>query len=80
MNSESSLVMEIWEAVRDFVPASKRTDVAVSVLRSVQEFGLEANDLNDLLDEDEHLNAAHKIVFNNEHDDEEDDEEFNPDW
>jgi hypothetical protein len=72
MNSESSLVMEVWEAVRDFVPSAKRTDVAVSILRSVEEFGLGARDLTDLLDEDENLTAAHGIVFGSDEEREED--------
>lgn len=73
--------MEIWEAVRDFIPSSKRTDVAVSIIRSVEEFGIISSDLRDLLDEDEHLTSAYKIVFDgDDEEEEEDDSELDENW
>lgn len=76
MKVESSFIFEIWEAVRDFVPAARRTETAVSILRSCEEFGLESNDLVDILDEDDALTAAFKIVFGLEEDEDEDDERY----
>lgn len=78
MNSESTLVLEIWELVRDSLPVSRRTDIAVSILRAFEEFGFESEDLNHLQDEDEYLTAAHRVVFGGE--DEEEDQGYGEDW
>jgi hypothetical protein len=71
VNSESSLVLELWELVRDGIPSARRADLALSMLRSFEEFGFEAKDLADLLDEDDHLTAAYRALFG--HDGDEDD-------
>lgn len=72
MKSESNLVMEIWELVRDYVPASRRTDTALSILRAFEEYGMEADDLADILDEDDSLTAAYRECFGDVEDDLED--------
>jgi len=82
MNSESSLVMELWEQIKEFVPAARRTDTAITILRSFEEFGFTDSDLKDLVDEDDNVTAAYRIVFDTvEYDDgwrgEEDDLERN---
>lgn len=74
MNSESSLVFEVWELVRDQLAPNRRSDTAISLLRAFEEFGFEGNDLTDVLEEDEHLTAAHKVVFGGEDEDVEEDE------
>ncbi len=74
MKSESSLVIELWELVRDFIPISRRPDVALSVLRSFEEYGFESADLSDILDEDESLTAAYRECFDIEDEEIEDDE------
>lgn len=71
MKAESSFLLEVWEAVRDFIPAARRNDTAITILRSCEEFGMESNDLVDLIDEDDALTAAYKIVFGLEEDEEE---------
>ena len=72
------MAMEIWDTVRDFLPAGKRGDIAVSLFRSLQEYGFDGKDLNDLLDEDEHLTAAHKVVFGTDFEEHEEDSDAEP--
>jgi hypothetical protein len=74
MKSESNLVMEIWEMFRDYVPHSRRTDTALGLLRAFEEYGFEADDLADVLDEDDSLTAAYRECFDIEDDEAEDDE------
>lgn len=68
MKIESNLTMELWEIVKDYVPASQRTDVAISILKSLEDFGFDANDLTDILDEDDHLTSAYRAIFGGDED------------
>ena len=64
MSDESQLVIEIWEAVRDVVSASKRQETATSIVRAFSESGgYEASDLFDVADEDNYLAVAYKEVY-----------------
>jgi hypothetical protein len=63
MNSESRLILENWETVRDFVPANKRLDVAIQWLRSFEEFGVDPGDFHDLVGEDKILEEAYHVLF-----------------
>lgn len=69
------LALAIWEAVREELPASKRAEVAEAMLRAFQEYGAEAHDLSELLDEDSIIVEAYKQVFHDDLMDDEDDEE-----
>lgn len=69
MKSESNLVFEIWDLVRDSIPAARRNDVAITILRHFEEYGFQSEDLEDILDEDDHLTVAFRMVFGNEADD-----------
>lgn len=63
MKSESTLIIETWEVVRDYVPSGKRTDVAMSFLRCFEEYGFEPSDLEDIIDEDDSLTAAYRLLW-----------------
>jgi hypothetical protein len=75
MSNEAQMVVEIWDAVRDFVPASKRTDVAELILKAAAEYGFEAAGLADVVEEDSDLEDAYKTVFDLEEDEEDIEEE-----
>ncbi len=78
MKSESNLVMQVWETVRDHLPAQHRVTLAISLMKHFQEFGFEREDFVDVLDEDEALTAAFRELFEDETDDYED--EFENDY
>jgi hypothetical protein len=70
------LVIEIWDHVREHVAASKRTEVAVCLLRAFRDFGFEGSDVAEVTEEDIHLMYAYHDVFENiEPDDEDEDED-----
>jgi hypothetical protein len=75
MNSECQLVLEIWELVRDHVAPARRLEIAAGLLRAVAEYGFEAKDLYDIIDEDSMLAKAFAETFDEEID-EEDEENF----
>jgi len=62
MNSESSLVLELWENVRDLIPPTKRLETATSMIRSFVEYGFDARDLRDVVDEEPYLTRAYRDV------------------
>jgi hypothetical protein len=76
MSSEAQMVFEIWDAVRDFVPVSKRLDVAETIVKAMSEYGFEAADLAEIVDEDDDLAEAYQVVFSDrDYDDEIEEEE-----
>lgn len=76
MNSESRLILELWETVRDTIPAPKRTDVALNWLRSCEEYGFDSVDLGDLVGEDKNLEEAFNLLYDEEEDDDDQDYEY----
>lgn len=76
-SSESRLILELWENVRDQLPAAKRTDVAVVWIRAFEDYGFEPEDMADLIGEDRNLEEAFQLLYG---DDEEDfDEDYDDD-
>lgn len=73
MKVESSFLLEVWEITRDFIPAGRKLDTAVSLIRSFEEFGMDNNDLVDVIDEDDILTSAYKLVFGLDHEDTDED-------
>jgi hypothetical protein len=63
MNRESRLILEVWEMTRDYLPAPKRTDIAVTLLRSFEEYGMDPGDFADLKGEDKHLEDAFDTLY-----------------
>jgi hypothetical protein len=63
MNSEARLISEIWETVRDSIPAPKRQDVAQQHLRLYEEYGFDIEDMADLIGEDKYLEEAYKTLY-----------------
>lgn len=76
MKSESNLVIEVWEQVRDYLPANRRHDAAVGILRAFTEYGFEQDDLSDIIDEDDILTAAYNDFFDVREDDDEEGDAF----
>ena len=70
MNSESKLVVELWDYFRDMIGASKRADAALHLLRLFQEYGIEV-DQSEIEGECEYLDDAISALL--------DDEEGDPD-
>lgn len=61
MNSESKLVVELWDYFRDLLPAGKRQAAVTHLLRLFEEYGIEI-DHHDLEGECEYLDEAIEIV------------------
>jgi len=63
MSSEAQLLNEIWEAVRDVLPAKARGDAALGIIRAMAVYGFEPVDLVSAADEDNDLTAAYNEVY-----------------
>lgn len=75
MKSESQLVIELWDLVRDQIQPARRLETATSFLRAFEEFGMDERDLQDVLDEDPYLTRAYREVFDVEEDQQNDEED-----
>ena len=62
MSSESELVLNVWEAVRDHLPHAKRPEIARDVLYAFAEW-FDAGELASIIDEDPDLRDAYDEVF-----------------
>lgn len=63
MNSEARLISEIWETVRDIIPAPKRQEIAQQHLRAFEEYGFDPEEMADLIGEDKYLEEAYKTLY-----------------
>lgn len=70
MKSESKLFIDLWDHVRDSIPAPKRTDVAFSMLQTFIDHGHDLTDFADITDEDTALARAYDLL--NDEDEDED--------
>lgn len=71
MDSDSKLILEAWEAVRESIPAARREDAVHKLLKVFEEYGIDI-DAGELEGEDTHLDAA--LESHREHRDDEDSE------
>ena len=75
MNSESKVVVEIWDLVRDLLPASRRLEIAIAILRSFEEYGFDNRDIQDIIDEDVYLTRAYADLYGDDEEEEYDEDE-----
>jgi hypothetical protein len=68
MNSESKLVVELWDYFRDMIGASKRQDAALHLLRLFQEYGIEVEQ-SEIEGECEYLDEAIEALLEDEDED-----------
>jgi len=68
MNSESKVLVELWDLVRDHVPTGRRLDIAISFIRVFEEFGFDERDLQDIVDHDRYLGRAYDDLYGEDHD------------
>jgi len=74
MNSESKVVAELWDLVRDHIPSPRRLEMAIAFLRAFEEYGFDSRDMIDIMDEDQYLCRAFADLYDVGDEDEEDDE------
>lgn len=70
MKQESMIIIELWDLVRDTIPASQRLDIAISFLKAFEEYGFDSKDMQDITDEDTHLKRAYDDLFHDEEEEE----------
>jgi hypothetical protein len=76
---EAELALELWNAVRDFIPASKRDAVAEEFLSKFENFGVNPEELADVVEEDRNLSNAFEELYGGEIDvdfDEDEDDDY----
>jgi len=74
MKQESMMIVELWDLVRDSIPASQRLDVAISFLKTFEEYGFDSKDMQDITDEDLYLKRAYDDLYHEDDEEEEDDD------
>jgi hypothetical protein len=74
MNSETKLILEIWDSFRDLIQSSRREDAALSLLRIFSEYEMDVVH-SDLEGEDVYLDKA-IAAYEEDVDEESDEEEF----
>ena len=75
MNDTSQLILDIWETVRDYLTAPKRTEVAHGIMTACLEHGFETVDVAPVVDEDPDLaEAFYDVYHDGEHPDDDDDD------
>jgi hypothetical protein len=73
MSSDSKLIVEVWDTIRDIIPAGKRDDAALRILRLFEEYGFEIQEAEG---EDKILDEALELLREDEDEDEVDELNF----
>jgi hypothetical protein len=60
MDISESTILEIWELFGELTPYAKRNDMAIRYLKIFIDQELDLDDLDDIRDQDEHLDHAIK--------------------
>ena len=68
MEIDAKTVMDLWESVKDFVPANKREECAHSFLSVFVDNDIEIEDVEELHGVDDDLDTALEELFEDEFD------------
>jgi hypothetical protein len=71
MEIHAATVVEIWEAVRDLIPAKQRGGAILSILEILVESDVEIDDMEELKGVDDDMDDAIVEVFGDDDEDEE---------
>lgn len=63
MKQESMLIIELWDLVRDTIPAGQRLEIAISFLKAFEEYGFDSKDMQDITDDDAYLKRAYDDLY-----------------
>lgn len=69
MELDAKTVLDLWECVKEFVPANKREELAISFLTVFVDNDVEIEDLEDLKGADHDLDNALDDVYEDEFED-----------
>ena len=58
MEIDAKIIAELWETVKDLIPAGKRDDVALEFIGVFEENDVEIHDLDSLRGADDSLDSA----------------------
>ncbi len=58
MEIDAKLIAELWETVKDLIPASKRDDVALEFMSVFEDNDVEIHDMDALRGADDSLDSA----------------------
>lgn len=60
---EVEMFLELWDSVKDFIPAKSRDDVAEEFLGTLANFGVDPKELSIIAEEDRNLHNAFESLF-----------------
>ena len=75
MTIESSLVLEIWEILNEYLPNSKKEEAAVKLLLVFENYSLERRDFETIRGEDNYIDAAIDSIYDEEESEDIDEED-----
>lgn len=71
MEIDSEVIAELWNCVRDYVPANRRNELITAMLEVFLDNEIDINDLDDIKGVDDDLDEAIEEVFGDVDTDEE---------
>ena len=69
MTNEVEVFLELWDAVRDYIPSKERDVVAETFLTTIVQFGTDHKELEIIADEDRNLHNAYQSLWGNDSND-----------
>ncbi len=74
ISNEAQLVIEVWDYVKEFMPAKRRQEIAASILKSFENYGFDPSDMKDIMYEEDEAVLAKAYQELYEYEIEEEDE------
>jgi hypothetical protein len=68
MTNEVEVFLELWDAVRDYIPAKERDVVAETFLSTIVQFGTDHKELEIIAEEDRNLHNAYQSLWGSDTD------------
>ena len=75
MSSEPELLIEIWNALRSYIPQKERMEAALSVINLFDTFG-DIEELKEYVGQDSYLDKALEDYLEEDEEDEEDEDDY----
>jgi hypothetical protein len=69
MDVDTSVIIDLWEVIAENVPNSRKEELATKLVSIFAKEGVEKNEFNSILGEDDYIDNAVEHYFSDEEDD-----------
>jgi hypothetical protein len=76
IDTDSTLLLDIWRAVEDFIPNNKKDDVAETIVALFIDADVDKAFFNEIIGEDRHIDKAIALLTEDDEEPEEEEDDY----